>query len=158
MRLSSRHLLISTISIALTVIPMEGSIAATKRQCSMHNSAYKAIGNPDFELTFSPRIPNLTMDAVVTLKHSNRGEIKTFHVVTSQGYGSSFLIDPDRDDRTILNIVVFDRNLEPDRIFRNEVAPEYAFVAGLGSRDYYGPEGGRKFMLGDRMWKFDRCL
>ena len=146
------------IPIAFTTIPTEETIAATSRKCSIHNSAYKAIGNPNFELTFAPRLPKTTMDAVVTLRHSKRGEITTFHVVSSQGYGSSFLRDPNQDDTSGLNIVVFDRDLKPDTIFRNKIAPEHAFVAGLGSRDYYGPEEGRKFMLGDRMWKFDRCL
>ena len=74
-----------------------------------------------------------------------------------QAIGSSFLTDP-KHEETTLNIVVFDRNLKRDRIFRNEVAPEYAFISGLGSNDYYSNNTrNREFLLGDVMWKFDRC-
>ena len=133
------------------------SIALTERKCSIENSVYQAIGNPDFELIFSPRLPNKGMDAVVTLKHTKRGRIQTFHMVTSNGYGSSSLIDPQREG-TRLNIVVFDRNLKRDSIFRNKVAPEYAFVSGLGSHDYYlNNARSLELLLGEQMWKFDRC-
>ena len=133
------------------------SIALIERKCSIENSIYQAIGNTDFKLIFSPSLPNKNINAVVTLKHTKRGNIQIFHMVTSNGYGSSFLTDP-KHEETTLNIVVFDRNLKRDRIFRNEVAPEYAFISGLGSNDYYSNNTrNREFLLGDVMWKFDRC-
>ena len=155
-------LLTTTIAITslVTAFQMPASaqpIDSTNRKCSIQNSVYQAIGNPDFKLIFSPRLPNKNMDAVVTLEHTKRGKIQIFHMVTSNGYGSSFLTDPNREE-TSLNIVVFDRNLKRDSIFRNEVAPEYAFISGLGSNDYYSNNArNREFLLADVMWKFDRC-
>ena len=133
--------------------------ANTNKTCTIQNSVYKAIGNPDYQLVFSPPPPNKLIDAVVVLNHTKRGKIQTFHMTTANGYGSSFLSDPKREGVS-LNIVVFDRNLKRDSIWRNKVAPEYAFVAGLGARDYYDYSSSgdnRKFLLGEVMWRFDRC-
>jgi len=157
MKLLTTTIAITALVTALQMPASAQSIASTGRKCSIENSVYQAIGNSDFELIFSPRLPNKGMDAVVTLKHTKRGKVQTFHMVTSNGYGSSFLTDPKREE-TVLNIVVFDRDLKRDSIFRNKVAPEYAFVAGLGSHDYYLNDArSLELLLGDRMWKFDRC-
>ena len=131
------------------------------KACAIQNSVYKAIGNPDFTLIFSLHDPQKTpanTDAQVTLKHSKRGKIQTFQMTTANGYGSSSLSDPQDTTGVNLNIVFFDRNLKRDGTFRNQRAPEYTFVAGLGSYDYYSMgEDNRKFLLGDVMWRFDRC-
>jgi hypothetical protein len=157
MKLLTTTIAITALVIAFQMPSSAQSIASTGRKCSIENSVYEAIDNPDFELIFSPRLPGKAMDAVVTLKHSKRGKIQTFRMVTSNGYGSSFLINPQREG-TSLNIVVFDRNLKKDNIFRNKVAPEYVFVSGLGSEDYYSNNSrNREFLLGEQMWKFDRC-
>jgi len=157
MKLLTTTITITALVTAFQMSASAQSIDSTGRKCSIQNSVYQAIGNPDFKLIFSPRLPNKNMDAVVTLKHTKRGRIQTFHMVTSNGYGSSFLTDPKREETT-LNIVVFDRNLKRDSIFRNEVAPEYAFISDLGSNDYYSNNArNREFLLGDVMWKFDRC-
>ena len=88
----------------------------------------------------------------------SRGQVFEFDMVQSQGYGSTSLIDAKGQKRSHL-INFFNSDLSQKSIFRAETAPKYIFVSGLGSEDYYGNSlrGGRKIMLGDVMWKLDRC-
>ena len=157
-------LLVKTIAIAalftgLQVPDHTKAATPTGKTCSIQSSFYRAIGNPDFQLVFAPPPPNKIMGAVVSLTHTKRGQIQAFHLTTANGYGSSSLLDP-KGARESLNIVFFDRDLKRDGIFRNQHAPEYVFIAGLGSSDYYyysSNGDNRKFLLGDVMWRFDRC-
>ena len=67
-------------------------------------------------------------------------------------------------DNSPLNLFFFDQaSQSATPLFLEETteAPEYAFVSGLGSYDYYARRGTiteeTPPLLGDMMWVYDRC-
>lgn len=152
--------LLNALFTVIGIITVTASIqpsAIASKTCTIQNSIYEAVGNPEFKLTFSPPPRGKVINAVATLQHSKRGKIWVFEMTQSNGYGSSTLLGSNREELSF-NIVFFDRNLQPTPGFGNSKAPEYVFVSGLGSADHYSiNKGSREFKLGDVMWKFSRC-
>jgi hypothetical protein len=144
------------------------AIAQTQPSCPLTKSIYKAIAKPSFEMRFAPIKINLPVDAAVTLKHKIRGNIASYYLSSSMGYGSLNLapvtsISKENSEESEnkgfeLKPVFFDRNWKNvDGI--PKLAPQYLFVGGLGVEDWYSNQqkGSRSQVLGEVMWKFAGC-
>jgi hypothetical protein len=127
--------------------------------CSLNSSVYRDVGGRGFELNFSQKpVNSATIAATVTLTHSKRGRIFEFDLVQSQGYGSTWLVHREDNDRSHL-VNFFNSELIQTSVFRAKSSSMYLFISGLGSEDYYRNQmsGSREIVLGDVMWKFYRC-
>jgi hypothetical protein len=133
-------------------------------QCPIAKSTYQAIGNPSFELQFSPIKESKIATEILTfsLQHRQRGAIANYNLGGSSGYGSFYLRDlakPIEADADIaLKPVFFDANWRNVIDISGKSAPQYLFISGLGVTDWYADRpDNRTQPLGDVMWQFARC-
>jgi len=139
--------------------------------CPLTKSIYQAIAKPEFEIRFAPIKINLPIDAAVNLKHKVRGNIATYYLSSSMGYGGLNLApatsiskensDDNKESESKgfeLKPVFFDRNWKSVQEIP-KLAPQYLFVGGLGVEDWYSNQqkGSRSQVLGEVMWKFVGC-
>ncbi|MGK7957449.1 MAG: hypothetical protein AB4063_19675 [Crocosphaera sp.] len=128
--------------------------------CDMTRAIYTDMNGSGFELRFNaPPQNTAVLFATVTLWHPQRGNINTFDVGSSQGFGTVYLapksdIESETDYR--ISAYFFDTNFKETN---EEGASPYMFIAGLGSWDWYDSQmsGGRDVILRNPMWKLDRC-
>lgn len=130
------------------------------QECNLYKSVYSDVDNKGFELIFSKGRSNSVRYATAIIKHPKLGTIWSFDLSQSQGYGSTYLLDNTNISRNRSYVIdFFNRRLESDRTFswfRRNNSPAYAFIAGLGSDDYYSRRTS-KILLGDTMWIHKRC-
>jgi hypothetical protein len=138
------------------------STVAQRKACPLTKSVYRAVGKPDFELMFGTSKSGIATEvAAFTLKHRTRGNIVSYNLGGSMGYGSLYLTPvgqkTESDAAEKLKPYFFDGNWKNINGITNP-APRYFFVAGLGLEDWYSErKGNRTQPLGDVMWQFERC-
>jgi hypothetical protein len=128
--------------------------------CDITRAIYIDMNHSGFELRFNaPPKDSGVLFATVTLWHPQRGNINTFDVGSSQGFGTVYLspksdIESQTDYR--ISAYFFNSNFQQSN---EEGASPYMFIAGLGSWDWYDNQmsGGRNIILGNPIWKLDRC-
>jgi hypothetical protein len=136
---------------------------APQSTCPIAQATYTAIGNPALSLQFRSLIKPAIASEIVsfTLKHKTRGEIVTYNLGGSNGYASLYLRDAAtsiEDDRgSDLKPVFFDANWKHAGL-PLKTAPQYFFVSGLGSNDWYTERSGNRDQpVGEVMWQFSGC-
>jgi hypothetical protein len=150
--------------IFLASIVPNAQASKPKTQCSLDRATYSAIGKPAFELQFSPIEQRRIATEIVALsiQHSDRGFLGSYHIGRSQGYGSYYMQDLAKsfedDTDADLKPVFFDANLQQTKSPENGEAPKYVFISGLGSRDWYTDRSGNRTQpLREVMWQFSSC-
>jgi hypothetical protein len=90
--------------------------------------------------------------AVASLRHPERGEIARFDVVARPGYGDVLLVADERGHTAYF----FTEDL---RSTRTAEGSRLLFVEGLGLTDWQGGElpGSRDHPVGDVIWKLIGC-
>ncbi|MEO0986543.1 MAG: hypothetical protein AAFY20_13450 [Cyanobacteria bacterium J06639_14] len=154
--------------IPLGLVLLAAKVAATS--CQISQSIYRDADGKGFELIFGRAIPGTaSSDATATISHSQQTQVYYFDVGQSSGYGTISLADLSPQNGTLadnspLNLFFFDQasqSVTPLFLEETTEAPEYAFVSGLGSYDYYARRGmiteDTPPLLGDMMWVYDRC-
>lgn len=134
-------------------------VAAPATACPLTRSTYRAIGNPEYTLTFGdPPTGSASVQAIATVQHPQRGSVFTLRLTQSQGYGAYILFDPDQDNANY-RTYFFDQNFQSTAPILNRSNPAtYLFVSELGVSDYYSDRPrSRELLLGDVMWKLDTC-
>ena len=152
----------------LAMVILTKSVSAST--CQIAQSVYRDADGKGFELVFDAPLPDTgSSDATATIIHSKQGQLYTFNVTQSSGYGSISLISINAtnnswEDADSFRINFFAQNFKSATpLFLGEEiqAPEYAFIAELGSHDYYTRRGtiteNTAPFLGDVMWIHDRC-
>ncbi len=136
----------------------------TPQSCSIERANYTAIGNPELSLEFVPLLQPAIASEIVSfrLKHKTRGTIVTYNMGASNGYASLYLRDTTtsiEDDRgSDLKPVFFDANWQHSGL-PLKIAPQYFFVSGLGSNDWYTERSGnRNRPVGEVIWQFSGCV
>lgn len=156
----------SLLPLAIVLISLAPSAQASKPKaaCPLDRATYSAIGKPDFELQFSPIEQRRIATEIVALsiQHSDRGFLGSYHIGRSQGYGSYYMQDLAKsfedDTDADLKPVFFDANLQQTNNPENSTAPKYVFISGLGSRDWYTDRpGNREKPLREVMWQLSSC-
>jgi hypothetical protein len=154
--------LCSTVTIAQAAAPIPTKFVP-QPTCPIAQATYTAIGNPALSLQFRPLIKPAIASEIVsfTLKHKTRGEIVTYNLGSSNGYASLYLRDAAtsiEDDRgSDLKPVFFNANWQHSGL-PLKTAPQYFFVSGLGSNDWYTERlGNRDQPVGEVMWQFSGC-
>jgi hypothetical protein len=138
------------------------STVTQQKPCPLTKSVYRAIGKPEFELMFGASKSGIATEiAAFTLKHKTRGNIVSYNLGGSMGYGSLYLTavgqKAESDASEKLKPYFFDGNWK-NIIGITNPAPRYFFVAGLGLEDWYSDrKGNRTQPLGDVMWQLERC-
>ena len=154
----NQNLKISLYSLTTTFLLFSNSLAYAG--CDINRAVYKDTGEKGFELRFNdPPKDSAVLFATVTLWHSKRGNISSFEVGSFQGFGTVYLSPKSKTESEAVSQIsayFFDSNFKE---FNNEGASPYMFISGLGSWDWYDNQmsGGRNTVLGNPMWKFDRC-
>ncbi|MBD1848476.1 hypothetical protein [Leptolyngbya sp. FACHB-711] len=145
-------------AVALATSPAQPSSAT----CDLTSSIYRDVGNGGFELEFSSADRSLSGGNVAsaTLKYPNGSILYTFSLTQAQGYGTVSLIQAGGRDSFTVNF--FNADLTPASwaSWRRSATPTYLFISGLGTAQYYRERnqvGETVPLLGDVMWKFDRC-
>jgi hypothetical protein len=160
----------SLLPLAIALISLCPSAQASKPKtppqqatCPLNRATYSAIGKPAFDLQFSPIVkPKIASEFVaLTIQHRDRGTIATYHLGSSLGYGSYYLRDANtsiEDDRKAsLKPVFFDANFQQARDPAPS-APQYLFISGLGSDDWYSDRpGNRETPVAEVMWQRSGC-
>jgi hypothetical protein len=130
--------------------------------CDLISSIYRNVGDGGFELEFSSanRSSSGGNFASATLKYPNGSILYTFSLTQAQGYGTVSLIEAGGGDSFEVNF--FNADLTPASwaSWRRSAAPTYLFISGLGAAQYYRERdqvGEMVPLLGDVIWKFDRC-
>jgi hypothetical protein len=130
--------------------------------CKLTDRIYRDVGDRGFELEFlpTPADPPSSMNfARAVIRHPEGGTLYNFYLAESQGYPSVGLVS-ETSENTGFRINFFDADLTSTS-WRDREAPSYAFIADLGSHEYYHGRRRRSEtetpILGDVMWKFDRC-
>ncbi|NER79388.1 MAG: hypothetical protein F6K42_07355 [Leptolyngbya sp. SIO1D8] len=157
---------VATLTFGLSLFTALNSALA----CQITGSVYRDADHQGFELTFSDPIPDTASSkSVATIHHSQQNLIYRFNVTQASGYGSIFLSAIDNTDEVVASEVsfplyFFDEDLisaTPAWFGEETSAPQYAFIADLGSYDDYNRRGtvsdGSRSLLGDVMWVHDRC-
>jgi hypothetical protein len=163
-----RYLYAAAIGIIFSIVALKpvqsATPAQTVTQCSIEKSIYQAIGNPSFELRFSPIKNSKIATEIVsfTVNHHRRGVIGMYNLGGSMGYGGLYLRDAaqpiEAESEHPLQPVFFDRNWQNAKEISGKSAPQYFFIAGLGAADWYSNQSdSRKQPLGDVMWQLARC-
>jgi hypothetical protein len=145
----------------LGILMLATSVSATP--CQIARSVYRDADRKGFELVFDAPIMTTGTSAIATINHVRQGRLYSFNVTQASGYGSIFLWnDLERGDSLRLNF--FGQNLTsatPIVLGEELKPPDYAFIAGLGSYDYYRRRSyvteNSPPLLGDVMWIYDRC-
>ena len=134
--------------------------AAFAAECPVNRSVYRDVEGRGFQLEFAPNTSNsATVHATATIAHPVRGTIFQFDITQSQGYGSTRLTNRNSPEKSY-ELYFFDAGLRHSSVLLGRgSAPSYAFVAGLGSTDYYMNQNSRsrEIPLADVMWQFDHC-
>jgi hypothetical protein len=158
----------SLLPLAIALISLSPSAQASKpplqkATCPLNRATYSAIGKPAFELQFSPIAkPKIASEFVaLTIQHRDRGTIATYHLGSSLGYGSYYLRDANtsiEDDRNAsLKPVFFDANFQQAKDPAPS-APQYLFISGLGSDDWYSNlPGSRETPIAEVLWQRSGC-
>jgi len=139
---------------------------ASAAPCPIAQSVYRDAEGKGFELVFGEPLPNSVTSATATITYPQAGEVYSFTVGQSQGYGTIYmgLIE----DEPFFTVNFFDQNLisaNPLWLGEETQAPKYIFMTGLGSYDYYfrrheiysyelSPVAP---LLGEIMWVYHRC-
>lgn len=130
---------------ATFLIPVLLSADIAFAGCSLLKSTYKDIGGKGFQLDFSGQTATLSRQ---------RQKLFEFNLTQSQGYGTVYLMEKSNPESSY-GVYFFGSDLKQSSSGRGfDNAPTYAFVSGLGSAVYYRD---RSILLGDTLWKFDRC-
>ena len=154
----NQNLKISIYSLATTFLLFSNNLAYAG--CDITRAVYKDVSKKGFELRFNaPPQESAVLFATVTLWHPKRGNINSFEVGSSQGFGTVYLspqssTESETDYR--ISAYFFDSNFKE---FNQQGASPYMFISGLGSWDWYNNQmsEGRDIVLGNPMWKFDHC-
>ncbi len=138
--------------------------------CQIAQSVYRDADGKGFELVFDAPLPETgSSDATATINHPEQGRLYTFNVTQASGYGSISLVSINAignslKDANSFRINFFGQNFKsatPVFFGEETQAPDYAFIAELGSHDYYTRRGTvteeTPPFLGDVMWIHDRC-
>jgi hypothetical protein len=156
-------LAIALTGISLTSLTPSAQASKPKTQCPIGRATYSAIGKPAFELQFSPIAkPKIASEFVaLTIQHRDRGTVATYHLGGSLGYGSYYLRDANTsiedDSNASLKPVFFDANFQQARDPAPS-APQYLFISGLGSDDWYSDRpGNRETPIAEVMWQRSGC-
>jgi hypothetical protein len=151
------------LAIVLTSLAPSAQASKPKTQCPLDRATYSAIGKPAFEMQFSPIAkPKIASEFVaLTFQHRDRGTIATYHLGSSLGYGSYYLRDANTsiedDSNASLKPVFFDANFQQARDSATS-APQYLFISGLGSDDWYSDRpGNREKPVSEVMWQRSGC-
>jgi hypothetical protein len=164
-----RYLYAAAVGITFTIVTLNPAHAATPAQtaiqCPIEKSIYQAIGNPTFELKFSPIQDRKIATEIVsfTVNHHRRGVIGMYNLGGSMGYGGLYLRDAaqpiDAESDRSLQPFFFDGNWRHAKEISGKSAPQYFFIAGLGAADWYSNQSdSRKQPLGDVMWQLAGCV
>jgi hypothetical protein len=145
-------------AVALATSPAQPSLAT----CDLTSSIYRDVGNGGFELEFTSANQSSSGGnfASATVKYPNGSILYTFSLTQAQGYGTVSLMQAGGRDSFTVNF--FNADLTPASwvSWRWSATPTYLFINGLGAAQYYCERNqvGRTVpLLGDVMWKFDRC-
>ncbi|MEO0532922.1 MAG: hypothetical protein AAF215_03545 [Cyanobacteria bacterium P01_A01_bin.123] len=139
--------------------------SAPATTCPIAQSVYRDVEGQGFELVFSEST-NTVSKATATITHPDQAQLHRFDVTQASGYGSIFLSSIDAAGEPLgngdsLEIYFFDEDFgdaTPTFLGDETESPEYTFIAGLGSHDYYSRRGSvTPPLLGDIMWIHDRC-
>lgn len=135
--------------------------------CKISQSVYRDTDGKGFELVFGAPPPGSPFLASVTLHHTQQKLLYRFNLTQANGYGSISLLwrqSPDQKGQSFpLNFFSQDFKAATPVIFgREEQAPTYAFITGLGRFDYYQRRGQISGhtppQMVDMMWVHSRCL
>jgi hypothetical protein len=126
--------------------------------CALTDRVYRDVANRGFELEFYPPVerPTSLNFATVRIRHTAGETLYEFYMTQSQGYGTVSLIGDDKGFR----INFFNADLTTAS-WGDADGAEYVFIAELGAHEY--SHRGRQRaenetpILGEVMWKFDRC-
>lgn len=145
-------------AIASATSPAQPSSAT----CDLTSSIYRDLGNGGFELEFTSANQSSSGGnfASATLKYPNGSILYTLSMTQAQGYGTVSLMQVGGRDSFTVNF--FNADLTPASwvSWRRSATPTHLFISGLGAAQYYRERNqvGRTVpLLGDVMWKFDRC-
>jgi hypothetical protein len=157
-------------TVLLTLATLVLTTPAFANSCKIDQSVYRDTDNKGFELVFGKSIPNNGISrATAVIRHPLQKQIYSFNVTQSNGYGSTFLqlIKPNNnseDKSYVINF--FNQNFKSAGLIlgREEQAPKYLFITGLGSDDYYKRRSrsskdsqNNPPYLFDLMWVYERC-
>ncbi|BAY56999.1 hypothetical protein NIES2135_38620 [Leptolyngbya boryana NIES-2135] len=155
----------SVVLFAISTIVLATPVYA--QNCKLTQAVYRDGNGKGFELVFRPPTSrSVTVYATAVLRSKSQDELYRFNLSQSQGYGSTSLADTRatsenwQDNSFIINF--FDSNLKSASMLlgRESIVPKYAFINGLGSRDYYNRRQSiseSNPLIGDTMWVFNRC-
>jgi hypothetical protein len=151
---------------SIELLPTAGLAAP----CKINQSIYRDADGKGFELVFGAPIPGTgSSHATATIRHPKQGNLYNFNVTQASGYGSISLLAITSTEKSLkysdrLGINFFDpgfRSATPLVLGQEAQAPEYAFIYGIGSYDYYKRRGSVSEktapFLGDVMWIHNRC-
>lgn len=137
--------------------------------CKISQSVYRDAEGHGFELVFGDSLPGVGGSrATATIRHSTQGQLYHFNVTQANGYGSISLLTINATSNGLefrdgFGIYFFDQELKSAMgiLGREQQAPQYAFIPGLGSHDYYRRRmtntNESTLFLSDTMWIHDRC-
>lgn len=154
-------MLAETVTLGILILARSNS----PDSCPIGQSVYRDVSGQGIELIFSEST-NLVSKATAAINHPDNAHLYRFDVTQASGYGSVFLTSIDAEGEPMgnsesLGLFFFDVTLGPatPTFWGDEpTAPEYAFIAGLGSHDYYHRRGAiAPPLLTDMMWIHDRC-
>lgn len=140
---------------------------ASATPCPIAQSVYRDSEGNGFELVFGEPLANsVTSKATATITYPQAGELYSFTVGQSQGYGTIYmgLIE----DEYSFTVNFFDQNMISANPlwFGVEIqAPKYVFITELGDHDYYSRRHNIYShdlspvapLLGEIMWVYNRC-
>lgn len=138
--------------VTTTIINIDSVFAS----CDITKQIYRDVDGKGFELRFNNPPSNSALHfATVVLYHPKRNNIGVFKVGTSQGFGTIYL-EPQTESENNITAYFFDSQLKS---VENYNLGEFLFISGLGSWDWYDNQmnNSREIVLGNSMWKFDRC-
>lgn len=139
---------------AMLTLLLVGSTLPAWADCPLEMRSYEDLDGRQMVLEFDPPASDrgASVLAVASLRHSERGEIARFEVVTRPGYGDVLLVAEGRDHTAYF----FTEDL---RSTKSAESSRLLFVEGLGLTDWQEGElpGSRDNPVGDVVWKLVGC-